>query len=379
MTYTPNWNDPRVRSRCQRALGFLCGVMSSTKSQSWSSRYIDKYLGNQRNDLSKYLRENLLIVTDEFYRYNSNENKCKEYRLNQRGVDDLRENLKITIYNNYPSVVEVAKEDHLAELESGIFEYNDKSNRYWHPLQRYRKQHRSQILADYGYQHQYDIETCAPTLIHQYSQMITESIDDKGKWLQGPMDLYLFALRRYLKEKTQVREEIALAIDLPVAAVKEIINALFAGAVISKNKDSDIYHILDGDIGRIEWLKQDTYIQILVQDIKTCWEYIRPVMQKRTKKTSKGTERLLPINARQKWLLYFELERRVIDSVRCYLDERSIKYFLIHDGWTCANQIDERELSDYVREQTGFDVKFEYLKINNIITYPSVVEVEEIL
>lgn len=378
MTYTPNWNNPRVQDRCQRALGFLCGVMSSTKSQSWSSRYIDKYLGSQRNDLSKYLRENLLVVTDEYYRYNSSQNKCKEYRLNQRGVDLLRDNLKITNIQTYPSVVKVAKEDHQTELESGKFEYNDKSNRYWHPLQRYRKQHRSQILADYGYQHQYDIETCAPTLIHQYSQMIPERIDDKGKWLQGPMDLYLFALRRYLTDKTQVREEVALAIDLPVAAVKEIINALFAGAVISKNKDSDIYHILDGDISRIEWLKQDPYIQLLVQDIKTCWEYIRPVMQKRTKKTSKGSERLLPINARQKWLLYFELERQVIDSVRTYLDERSIKYFLIHDGWTCASSIDERELSDYVRDKTGFDIKFEYLKINNIITYPSVVKVQEI-
>ena len=375
MSYRPNFDNPRVRARCQRAIGFLCGVMSTTKSQAWSSRYIDRYLGSQRNDLSKYLRENLLIVTDEFYRYNSSENKCKEYLLNQRGVDELRDALKITNIQTYPSVVKVAKEDHLAELNSGVFEYNDKSNRYWHPLQRYRRQHRSQILAEHGYQHQYDIETCAPTLIHQYSQMIPERIDDKGKWLQGPMDLHLAALTRYLNEKTQVREEIAQAIDLPVAAVKEIINALFAGAVISKNKDSDIYYILDGDISRIEWLKQDSYIQELVRDIKTCWEYIRPVMQKRTKKTSKGTERLLPINARQKWLLYFELERQVIDSVRTYLDLRSIKYFLIHDGWTCTDQIDQRELSDYVRDQTGFDVKFEYLKITNIQTYPSVVKV----
>jgi hypothetical protein len=319
----------------------------------------------------------LLIITDDYYRYNSSENKCKEYLLNQTGVEDLRENLKITNIQTYPSVVEVAKQDHLAELDSGNFEYNDKSNRYWHPLQRYRKQHRSQILADHGYQHQYDISTCAPTLIHQYSQQIPERIDAQKKWHQGPMDLYLFALRRYLKDKDQVRSELAVAIDLPLAAVKEVVNALFAGAVISKNKDSDIYHILNGDLARIEWLKQDPYIQQLVIDIKTCWEYIRPVMQKRTKKTSKGTQRLLPINARQKWLLYFELERSVIDSVRTYLDLRSIKYFLVHDGWSCAGEIDREELSDYVRENTGFDLTFDYVKITNIQTYPSVVEVKD--
>jgi len=132
LSYQPNLNDPRVRDRCQRALGFVCGVMSTTKSQSWSSRYIDRYLGSQRNDLSKYLREAL----------------------------------NLTNIQTYPSVVEVAKEDHLAELVTGNFDYNDKSNRYWHPLQRYRRQHRTQILADHGYQHQYDIETCALCLCH---------------------------------------------------------------------------------------------------------------------------------------------------------------------------------------------------------------------
>jgi hypothetical protein len=264
-------------------------------------------------------------------------------------------------------VLQVAKSDHLAELESGVFTYNDKSNRLWHPLQRYRKQMRTEILADHGYQHHYDISTCAPQLIHQYSQQIPEVLAPEGKrqrikWQQGPMDLYLFALRRYLKEKEVVRAEIAQALDLPIQAVKELINALFAGAVISANKDSDIYHILAGDVARIRWLQQDPYTQELVSDIKTCWEYIRPVMQMRTKKTKSGQERRLPITSRQKWLLYFELERSVIDSVRTYLSERSIRHFLIHDGWSCDQEINQIELSEYVRDQTGFVLTFDYDK-----------------
>jgi alpha-galactosidase len=98
-------------------------------------------------------------------------------------------------------------------------------------------------------------------------------------------------------------------------------------------------------------------------------------MQKRTKKSLKGSERLLPITSKQKWNLYFELERRVIDSVRTYLDQRSIKYFLIHDGWTCDREIDKEELRDFVRENTGFDLSFEYTKITNIQLYPSVLQV----
>jgi hypothetical protein len=378
MTYTPNFNDPRTISRCKRAIGFVCGVMSTSSGHAWSSRYIDKYLGISSNPLSKYLRENLLIVTDDYYRYNSGKlNMCKKYQLNQKGLESLREMLKTSNIQLYPSVLQVAKEDHLAELNSGNFEYNDKSNRLWHPLQRYRKQYRTQILHDHGYQHQYDISTCAPTLIHQYSQMVPEIINARGKWQQGPMDLYLFALHRYLNDKEQVRKQVAEGIDLPIQAVKEIINALFAGAVISKNKDSDIYHILNGDLARIQWLKQDPYIQELVSDIKTCWEYLRPIMPLRTKKTSKGSERRLAVTAKQKWHMYFELERRVVNSIRCYLEERDIKHFLIHDGWCCSSEINREELGQYVRDQTGFNLKFDYVKTSNIQLYPSVLQVTE--
>jgi len=372
--YEPNFNDPRVKSRITRALGFACGVLSEVKSQGWSTRHIDKYFGISSNPLSAYLRKTLLICTDDFYRYNSSENKCKEYRLNKEGVRSLREALKITNIQIYPSVLQVAKEDHLPELTTGNFQYNDKSNRLWHPLQRYRKQYRTEILAEQGYQHQYDIECCAPTLLHQYSTQIPEIIIN-GKWQQGPMDLYLFALRRYLKDRGVVRDELAKGLELDINAAKEIINALFAGAVVSKNKDSDIYRMLDGDLARIEYLKQDPYITDLREDIKTIWEYIRPVMQKRTKKSLKGSERRLAITSKQKWNLYFELERRVIDSVRTYLDQRSIKYFLIHDGWTCDREIDKEELRDFVRENTGFNLSFEYTKITNIQIYPSVLQV----
>lgn len=376
--YQPNFNDPRVRSRINRAIGFVCGVMSATKSHSWSSRYIDKYFGISSNPLSKYLRDQLLICTDDFYRYNSNQNKCKEYRLNEIGVKSLREMMgegkKEQLYNIYPSVLQVAKSDFKDELSTGNFTYSDKSNRLWHPLQRYRKQYKTRILEEHGYLHHYDIECCAPTLIHQYSQQIPEIVVD-GVWLQGPMDLWLFALKRYLDDRNTIRQELADQMELPVEAVKEIINALFAGAVISNNKDSDIYHILNGDRARIEYLKQNQFITELRADIKTTWEYIRPVMQKRTKKTSSGKERLLPLTSKQKWFVYFEQERRVLNSIRDYLISKNIKYFLEHDGWSCDREIDRDQLSRFVRDKTGFMIKIEHEKRTNIQLYPSVLQV----
>lgn len=360
-TYHPNFSDPRVESRIKRALGFACGVLSETKPHPWSTRYFNDHFGVASNPLSKWLRVQLLICTDQFYRFNIPGEKgiCKKYILNKEGVRYLKEALKLNNIQIYPSVLQVAKSDHLAELVTGKFTYLDKTNRLWHPLQRYRRNYKKQILADHGYQHQYDIECCAPTLIHQYSQQLG-------------MDQYLFAIRKYLSDKTIVRAELAKKLDLPVDAVKEIINALFAGAVISRSSYSDIFHILDGDHARIEFLKQDPFVQELIADIKTCWEYITPTIPRRRNTKS---NRLLKITPKQKWLVYFELERSVINSVSSYLTDKNYRYFLEHDGWSCDSEIDQNELIEFVRTQIGYEIKIEYAKINNTQIYPSVLQV----
>ena len=344
-TYQPLFTDPRVRSRCLQAIGWASAALSATKSRAWSTRHIDKYFGGQSHDISKYLRKTLLIETNSYW--NKDIGQCKEYRLNIEGVNYLSEKLGLDSTEIHNARTQRALEDHSEELVSGEFQYLDKSNRLWHPLQKYRKPHRNQILKESGYLHDYDIMCAAPTLLHQYAQ-------------QQGMDLYLFALTRYLNNRDEIRKQLSRQIELPIEAVKEIITALFAGAVISKNTKSDIYHILNGDIARIEYLKQDPYVTELRNDIKICWEYIRPSIPKRTRLMPNGKERLCRINSKQKWNIYFELERQVMNSVRTYLDEHSVRYFLIHDGWTCDREIDRDLLRDYVRDHTGFDLKFDY-------------------
>lgn len=359
--YKPNYNDPRVQARVRRALGFACGCLSSTKSRAWSTRYIDRYFGSQRNDISRYLRGLLLIETKSNWSIEKKE--CKEYRLNESGVEYLKEAIKSNNNNTYHIVVDLAQSDHQKELSTGDFTYTDKAHRLWHPLQRYRRQYKTQILADAGYRHQYDIACCAPTLIYQYAQ-------------KCGMDDYLFALRRYLTNRTQVREELAQNIELEPAAAKEIINALFAGAIISNNPRSDIYHILDGDRARIEYLKQDPFISALREDIKTCWQAIKPSMSRRSREVN-GRERLLPITSKQKWNIYFELERVILNSVRDYLNESSVRHFLEHDGWSSEKELDIESLRTYIWNKTEYEVEIEYENLTIYNTYPIVVDLEK--
>ena len=412
MKYIPNLHDPRTTKRIKTALGFVRGCMSDTKSHAWSTRYIDKYLGRMNNNLGKFLRRHLLIET------NSNWNKdtgiCKEYKLNLQGYEYIKDLVSYKQYmsiSNWKSFAEMKKNTEMAslldfedisviyhivsqigdsrilnewekqefktEFESLDFLYEDKSNRLWHPLQNVRKQDKQNIFRELDLTYQYDIVCCAPTLIHQYSHQVPLIVDN-DKYIQGPMDLYLFAVQEYLQDRVSVRKRIAQETEIPEKLVKIIINALFAGAQLGHNKDSAIYKLLNGDKARIEFLKEHPYIIQLRSDIKIIWEYLRPVMTTRYKTNKLGKTRKLALSSREKWNLYFLLERQVLNVVKNYLDRTNNKYFLEHDGFTTRNEVDQNELLNEIYEKTGFilELELEFLTKKDILEiYPSVSQV----
>lgn len=356
MSYKPNINDPRILKRIKKSIAFCNGFLSDTKPRGWSTRYIDKYFGQNQNELSKWLRDRLLICTNETY--TMGEKHCKEYIKNNNGID-----LLIKQVNSYPSVLQVKtpnisvlqvtkdvlNEQFSKELATKKFTYEDKSSRLWHDLQRVKKDIKKEIFIDHGFKHNYDIECCAPTLIHQHSQHLPD-----------PMDLYLFALRKYLKDRVQVRQELANEAEITYDQAKEIINALLMGAKLGNNPKSDIYKLLNGDKARIEFLKQHPYLQELRNDIKTCWDYIKQVLPVTCITDKNNKQRKLPISNKQKAGVYFDLERKVLNSSRDYLDKTNNKYFLEHDGFTCEQEVNIDELSKWVKINTGFDIKLDH-------------------
>jgi hypothetical protein len=372
VSYQPNFSDPRVRRRVQRAIGFASGAVHPTRSRPWSTRYIDRWFGIQSNPLSKYLREQLLTVTNSHW--NKDTGQCKEYVLNTAGVSRLSELIGIRSQDNtqlHHIVLQVAQEEYSTELESGNFDYSDKSSRLWHPLQNFRRAVKRDVLNSAGYQYHYDIECCAMTLIHQHSQRIPE-VRVNHKWQQGPMDLYLFALRDYLRDRTSIRNQIAQDCDIEPETVKRIINALLAGARLSTNDTTEIYRLLSGDVARIRFLQQHEYLIQLRADIRTCWDYIKPTMPRRSQLDRNQRQRMLPVSSKQKWGVYFDLERQVLNEIRAFLCETNNRHFLEHDGWSCEQPVDLAVLSARVHTATGFQLEFElkHYHNNNYTTTP---------
>lgn len=358
MSYQPNINEPRVQKRIKSALGFVGACISDTKSHPWSTRYISKFVGRTNEDLGNWLRNKLLICTND--RWSKDDKICKEYIKNKEGYDELVSLIKQST-TTYPIVRQVQNEvitdwinnEYSTELKSKNFEYLDKSNRYWHNLQSVKRDYKKIVFVQHGLTYQYDIKCCAPTLILQYSQM-----------LEQPMDLYLETIQSYMKDRKSFRTQLANDSDISEDLAKEIINALLMGAKLGNVPKSSIYQLLEGDKSRIEYLKQDPFITKYKKEVKIIWDYIKPTLPKTTKKNKNGKEITKPISSKQKAGVYFELERKVINSAMAYLKQTNNHYFLEHDGWVCTNEINQQKLVEHIKNSTGFTIQLD-LKVLN--------------
>ena len=173
------------------------------------------------------------------------------------------------------------------------------------------------------------------------------------------MDIFLVALNQYISNRIQIRNDLAHELEVDPKIIKVLINALFCGARIGNNPDFAISQLLNHDQARIEYLKQNEFIQQLRSDIKICWNYIAPSMYRTRVIDKNSRERLLPISSKQKWARYFDLERTILNSVVDYMKKNNYRYFLEHDGWSSSREIILNELELWVFNSTGYRVLFE--------------------
>lgn len=332
--YTPNYNNKKTYNLFIKAITFVEKYVSPHRANWLSTRYIDEHFGQGQLESSKFLRHKLLICVDPIF----TTGKCKQYILNERGLNELKTALGICQRSN-------RFDQYRDQIESGLFEYQEKSSRHFHPLQNIPKSQRDQ-WREMGYIYNYDIQCCAHTLIYQYAQQLG-------------LDEYLFALTKYINNRQQVRQELAEECEVSPEVIKEILQALLNGAVIKNDKQSSIYRALQGDLAKIKFLQQHTYIQELKSDIKKCWSYIKDTLPQRYITTQSGITKRLPLNSKQKASVYRDRERQVMREIERYLTLTGNRYFTEHDGWRCVNEVDIDEVIDYVKTNTGYMIKID--------------------
>lgn len=337
MTYTPNFNDPRMKRKISKALDFVQRYVSS-KHNFLSQTQINKYFGQGQLASSKWLRDQLLICVD--HHWNMQTGKCKMYCRNEQGFEELRK----IIGGSFPITPEESE-----ELIQGEFEYKEISDRYWNTLQNIPSEKRSRLFADHGFRYNYDIKAAAPRLISQYARIL--GFDEPTPGLDA-----------YLSDPSMIREEIAKDTGASTDEVKLTINALIHGSPLSHHWDSKLLGDLKGKHNLIDQFRSNRQITILREEFSDLWKFIKNNSGKpqRIITDKKGRTRSLSLRSRDKSQIYREIEKEVMNCVVRYLTKNKNKHFREHDGWRCQSVVDETELRTYVRNQTGYVIELSF-------------------
>lgn len=356
--YNPNFNDPRVIKRCRKAIGFTKALVSNKTPTAMSTLFIDKHFGSANHKLSKYLRNLLLVCVDDSYNMDTGE--CKKYIYSDSGMNFLVGSLGIKKSENHlsksiPSIallheeaINWASETYEEQLETLDFKYEEHSHRLFNPIQNIRTDIRTKLLSDRGLTHQYDIVCAAPTLLYAHSFQVP---DATGEVLE--------TLEHYISNRSEVRNKLAYEAEITTTQSKKLINALFAGAHLSRHHKSSLFRMIDYDEPKMLFLQQHPYLTALRLDIRTMWDTIKSSYPTEYFITTTGRNRKRPFNSKSKWNIYFQLERQVIEEIKSYMNEINSHYFLEHDGFTSEKDVDTKDLSLYVKLNTGFDLTFD--------------------
>lgn len=320
--YTPNYSDKRVLKRIKNVLSWCHFHLSAERPSSVHHTEIAKVFGHYANDLSKFLRSNLLQQTGTYVPDVSS----YSYLLKKDGYAKLEQ----AINGEVQAVQEfVAHPD----LVSGKFNYTDKSDRLWHPLQNLKREKKVEFWNAWGLPYDYDIVACAPTVLYQLATKM------------GMLHLISEPIKKYLENKDEYRIHVAQLTGCSIPVAKRLINSMFNGARLARNNYCSAYKALDYNDKAMIALQQDELLTELRQATKRMWQHIQRNTKLDLKKSS------------AKWSVYFKFERAFLTIINQYCDANDVRLFTEHDGFRTNKMIDKDELIALIFTKTGFNLK----------------------
>lgn len=376
--FTPNFRDPRTIRRVHAALNFVANTFKVKRAEIHLSRDLldnPENFGKSSNPLSAYLRDVLLICTDPSYRFNSDFNKSKRYALNILGVNYLTERLNKTTdiswfeYREQHAteteckMLEQIQEQqadqviaqHKDEIVTGNFIMQKIGHREYHALQYIPRNIRAVKLAQAGYVHDYDIETAAPSLLLQRARY-------SGLTDATPV------IDFFLANKVVVRNAIAVDCGIDYQQAKQVITAMFQGAVLSCYTDNRVFRdTLNYNRSAMIALQQNELIQSLKTEIRMLWASIATTMERDTFTDCRGVVRRRRITGAQKSQVYVEIEQLIMKQIKRFISKYHphTRVLTEHDGWRTDRVIDIDAVKTHVRRKTGYSINIEH-KCNSV-------------
>jgi hypothetical protein len=338
MTYTPNFRDLRIQRRITAAITAVEQYVKPQQVYSIAQSQRRAWFGTLSNPVSHWLDSHLLETADPHW--NMATGQCIKYRLREQNLHELKTQLGIT--STYVPTPEVQ-----TQIDTGDFEYELKSDRWYTSAQFIASRIRGPLLANAGYRYAYDIEAAAPTILLQRAQ-------------QHNPDFVAPALLNYIHNRTQVRNQIATEANCTTDQIKTLLNAVLQGSVISTWSSNKLFCALNHDYDLIHRLKLSQTLTAIRSDIKRLWQCLRDEFPRECITYKNGSERTRKLSARQKSAYYRQFENEVARAIQKSLRKQNTRFLWVHDGWQCDKAIDPVELAQQVRRQTGFVIKLDW-------------------
>ena len=352
--------DPRVRNKTKHALSVVLSVLDEHNEVELSRNFINKHIGRSNKPLGETLRNLLLTVMDDTYRFGCDNKTTKKYKLNAQGAYKVSQLLGgDTVTYKIPSMKKLSRlkahaivnlfEEFQLELQTGNFQYDLKNDRNFHTLQFIRSDKRRPEFAKYGYVHMYDICTCAPMVF------VTHALD------YDLADQYAQPIWNYITNRSTVRQYVADTYHINIKTVKQLITSWFFGAPLSTYYKSSSMRMIN-DRNTIEALKNDPILTELRLCIKQMWKTLRHaqdtynnyILQREYTITATGKNRLKRLSSKNKSDFYMSKELVIMNRIETYLKNQCVKVFREHDGWTSDVYIDPTILESHIRSNTKY-------------------------
>lgn len=294
-----------------------------------------KIFGEEK--MGEHLGKLLLIVIDNTWDYKTEGNtKCKTYKLNVVNYKKISTMIFGSEEKVEEELVKETKTTFDEELRTGEFQYTTVDFRQYHPLVNMPKKIRNKILHDAGYIYEYDIASCAPTIIIERARKSGVKIPFNKE------------VDRFFRNPKRYRDYIARRANVSTKEVKQTINALIHGSRMS-TKSEIFTEILDGSIEKFVRLTANPRF---IKFRKSMGRILRELAGE----VENGDDMSF---GKRTFMLYTEIEQKIrnvwIDAAK----EIGAKILLIHDGFNSDVKMDETELTEKIKEEIGFCVKIE--------------------
>jgi hypothetical protein len=224
-----------------------------------------------------------------------------------------------------------------------VYEECDTGRYFATVLQGYHKEVRYSALKDH---YAYDIEAAHPNILIQ-------TMDRSG--IDFPE---LDVMREYVKDKKNIRINLASELGITVPMVKSILQVLTYGARLSKSKQEALYTCCNENIETVTKVKDHPWIQKYRKTFDVAFDKYVGNEKKIVNAVGIKIKHSKDTKAQKMAHILQGYEREILDTIIKW-SEFGFIALLLHDCVVFKGKVDAGNLSILTKRYTGFDLSFE--------------------